>query len=151
MGLHDTRVPCSCRVVVNLCLAINNTQSVPYTAVTSPAVVHCFCARPGNESVQQWSTPWESTRWLHHPNGLLFHVFVCEIQTYVVAVQCMDVFTPIPYCLLLLTHRCSMSTGATGATPSPHHQSSTVTAPFIPQQLLPAGTMCISCTLSMEH
>ena len=36
-----------------------------------------------------------------------------------------------------------MSTGATGVTPSSHHQSSTVTVPVNTQQQLPAG-VCIS-------
>ena len=41
-----------------------------------------------------------------------------------------------------------MSTGATGVTSSPHHQSSTVTAPVNTQQQLPAAGrgMCLQCT-----
>ena len=41
-----------------------------------------------------------------------------------------------------------MSTGATGVTPSPHHQSSTVTTTVNTQQQLPAG-VCVSYTLCL--
>ena len=43
-----------------------------------------------------------------------------------------------------------MSSGATGVTSSPHHQSSTATAPVSPQQLLPTGT-CTSYVYKLLH
>ena len=69
-----------------LCWAINNTQSVPDTAVTGPDVMDGSCTRPEDESVQHWFTHWESNGgagvgWLSSPQwemALSNHVFVCE-------------------------------------------------------------------------
>ena len=61
-----------------------------------------------------------------------------------VYVHCVCVYThsiPDILCSSLPTGH-GMSTGATGVIPSPHHQSSTATAPFTPQQLLSAG-LCV--------
>ena len=147
MGLHDTRVP----VVEILCWAINNTQSVPCTAVTSPAVVHCFCAiclgmkvssnGPLLGKVQGgYTTPMASCFMCL---CVKFRHSGCSVRGCVHTHTILSTFThlQVMVCLqvLLVSHH--------------HHIVShpLLLLLFTPQQLLPAGTMCRSCTLSMEH